>query len=1051
MTVMNTIRTDHSRFVALVVFVATGAAGCGDSPPGRTFYQRNIEPILTQKCAGNTSGCHSTNAGDPYKFAAGNFDVTSFDNVQKRRDVLARFGAYPYPLLLVKAAPLSALKIDYGGNVTFAPGAPGDGDPSADTFPTIDVQHSGGAVLDLNSDAFFTLQNWLDNGATENGLKPATPPQVGNGSCSDSIPPGFTKATYVTAMTQPSFDAFKATVQPILTRHGCNAASCHGAPQSDFYTTCGQSDDELAFNFSQAWSFVNIDKVNKMTVDDSQILRVPLAVSAGGRGHTGGDQFASKTDPDYVAIQTWAKGIGQLDFVKDATGKPDARKQFFANNIQPLLLRRGCSFEACHSPAATNDFKLRSGTQGFFSAVALQKNYDLLKSDFLALEFPDARRGRAIAKALLSSDNDATHTAVAGIEHRGGPVLETQGEVADRAACPPFDPAQPAVWNPDTTSAFCTFQAWIDLERSALLTAGQVTPMDSGKTIPIVYVQRSTAAADRLSFDTFQGGSDLRVVNATFGADEAINPAGVGGSTSLSAGCPGLTAAADIQAPDVANDGDRVVFAARNAAGEPLGVFVVPISAPASCVRVTPAVPDVNNLKVHNFDPAFSPDGNWIVFASTRGKPSGPGPTRSRKRFLPQSDLWRVAINGLQPDPSSYEQITFLSNSEISPQFMREGRITMTTEKVSDGFYQLSGRRINWDRTDYHPLLAQRASSAYADLTDLTQTKPSIGFASATDIREGSDGNFVLILSDLAADGSPVSPGGGGALGIFNRSIGPFEQGRTDTGFIPALRILNSTNMAAATGRAGSAASYRAPVTLPNGEIMVAYAPNAGSADFDIVAISPRTGAQRLLLTGGGAGTARVDAVLAYKYPARQLYDNRRQLVFGGNDAGDQAHGVVHMPDAPLLFTLLTGNLRRGRPVDAFRKAKYLAAYSEGLCPVGGCTAGPNGIFESRQMLGSAPLADDGSVRVQLPSGAGVVLELQDDKRASIVKMGEEHQLGPGEQISMGVSESLFNAVCAGCHGSVSGQEIDIGVTPDALTGASASKSATAGPASIGP
>src|SRR5262245_47758104 len=80
---------------------AATAAGCGggDPPPGRTFYQRNIEPILTQKCASNTSGCHSTNADDPFAFAAGNFDVTSFANVQKRRDVLAPFGAYPYSLL----------------------------------------------------------------------------------------------------------------------------------------------------------------------------------------------------------------------------------------------------------------------------------------------------------------------------------------------------------------------------------------------------------------------------------------------------------------------------------------------------------------------------------------------------------------------------------------------------------------------------------------------------------------------------------------------------------------------------------------------------------------------------------------------------------------------------------------------------------------------------------------------------------------------------------------------------------------------------------------
>src|SRR4051812_9740633 len=74
-SIMTAMETRETRIllrpiVGLAVLVATAWAGCGDSPPGRTFYQRNIEPILTQKCTGNTSGCHSTNADDPFKFAA---------------------------------------------------------------------------------------------------------------------------------------------------------------------------------------------------------------------------------------------------------------------------------------------------------------------------------------------------------------------------------------------------------------------------------------------------------------------------------------------------------------------------------------------------------------------------------------------------------------------------------------------------------------------------------------------------------------------------------------------------------------------------------------------------------------------------------------------------------------------------------------------------------------------------------------------------------------------------------------------------------------------
>jgi hypothetical protein len=717
-----------------------------------------------------------------------------------------------------------------------------------------------------------------------------------------------------------NFSSFKNDVQPILKDKGCNASNCHGAPQSDFYITCGKSDDQLAFNFSQAWSFVN------NPVDDSQLLRVPLAVASGGRGHTGGDQFSGTDDNDFKTIRDWASAVGKLDFADTPT------KAFFEANVQPIFLQRGCAFEACHSPAATNDFKLRAGTQGFFSAVALERNYELLKNEFMALEFPDARRGRAVAKSILFDDYRIPGQ-VGGIAHRGGSVLETPGATSsDPATCPAWTGDTP----PANVTPFCVIQEWVKRERATLGT--QVTAMDSGDTVPVVFVERNSGAtADRLEFDTFQGGADLMVSTATFGADFGKNMT-LGAPTSLlgDASCAGL-AGGDIQAPDVAPNGDLVAFAARPSAGAPLSVWTVRIST-GQCTQVTPP-----NGMIHNFDPAWSPDGQYIVFASTRGKN---GPTQSRKRLLPQSDLWRIQVPGGTP-----EQMTFLSNSEISPQFMREGRVTMTTEKASDNFYQLAGRRLNWDLTDYHPLLAQRSSSPYTSLTDLAMQGPSIGYSAATDIREGVDGNFLLILSDVGMDGKPVIPGGGGALATFNRSIGPFEQGRFDPGFLASVRIIDG---GAATGRMGATAAYRAPFPMPDGEILASFTPSTSGLNWRLVAVNPRTGATTTLLTPPN-GKAYVDAVIAYKYPTRALYENRRQLVFGGHSVGDdKAHAYIHMPDAPMVFTLLTGNLRRGRPVSAFRTATELVIESEGMCPTGTCTRGSNGIYESRMKLGSA-------------------------------------------------------------------------------------------------
>ena len=176
--------------------------------------------------------------------------------------------------------------------------------------------------------------------------------------------------------------------------------------------------------------------------------------------------------------------------------------------------------------------------------------------------------------------------------------------------------------------------------------------------------------------------------------------------------------------------------------------------------------------------------------------------------------------------------------------------------------------------------------------------------------------------------------------------------------------------------------------------------------------------------------------------------------MFGGSvdlAATGAGRANVHFPDAPMVFTMLTGNLRRGRPVDAFRGATQLAVYAEGAAPAGTTTGNTmSGVYQQRTLVGRAPLRADGSVRINVPAGVGAVLALEGDDGHTVVTMTEEHQLAPGEQISLGIREGLFDAVCGGCHGSVTGSELDVAVTPDALTGASESLSQTAEPVRIG-
>src|SRR5262249_28836559 len=152
--------------------------------------------------------------------------------------------------------------------------------------------------------------------------------------------------------------------------------------------------------------------------------------------------------------------------------------------------------------------------------------------------------------------------------------------------------------------------------------------------------------------------------------------------------------------------------------------------------------------------------------------------------------------------------------------------------------------------------------------------------------------------------------------------------------------------------------------------------------------------------------------------------------------------GVMHFPDLPVLATLLGANLRRGRDVKAFDSTASLRVYQEkpptSLNPP---RMGSQMVFSDRMLLGVAGLESDHSVKAAIPAGVPLILELIDGSAKTLFTMQEEHQLSPGEYITPGPPRAVFNGICGGCHGSLTGEELDVAVTPDALTGASVSLS----------
>jgi len=148
--------------------------GCDDQPPaGPQYYERVIQPILTQNCVFNQGACHKDDGNGN---ALGNLDLTSYANTTKRRDVLRTYGSFPVPLILLKASGANVPPIPYKGAT--------DG---MTKFYTSEIQHAGGATLSVTSSAFLELQKWLANGATEDGSVASKPQQMGTGACNKSF------------------------------------------------------------------------------------------------------------------------------------------------------------------------------------------------------------------------------------------------------------------------------------------------------------------------------------------------------------------------------------------------------------------------------------------------------------------------------------------------------------------------------------------------------------------------------------------------------------------------------------------------------------------------------------------------------------------------------------------------------------------------------------------------------------------------------------------------------------------------------------------------
>jgi hypothetical protein len=852
-------------------------------PEPTSYFATTISPILTAGCvrANTGTGCH---VADPKGNAFGNLDLSSFEGINRRRDLLQTYGPYPRPALLLKNIPSLTVAIQ-----SF--------DGTAISVST-DIKHVGGAILNPDDTAYSTLLYWINNGASEfnTGPQPAT---LFHYPCTDKDPD-----MSIAPFNQSSFDATKidtssANYQKFTAADGpasiikttCGSGNCHGTASNELYFLCGNDTAQLEWNYFTASQYISNPP------RDSEILRRPLDPTQGGSFHEGGVIFQGPSDPNYLAFLNWAVAQGPTPTSSFANVTPNLT--FFADRVQPMLVKKGCMMLQCHSAAMFHDYRLRGGSGGSFSYAATVKNYEL-SLEQLGVDSPDFNASRIARKNLYRPEvagttiptftpgQDAGPPPTAqplGMLHRGGPLFEDFGAVGpsecanatgwqtffkDRMTnpnatppncCPPTGtPAGNPSWQIYQSAAttdpidipippYCMLKEWHERERAAR----GLSPLTA-----IIYVQRPPQSGlDRAQdFDQFAGGAELHIAEASIAPNKpvswtttssgspstvltTVNGVALGANNTkvdLTL-CSGLVNGADVRRPMVSWDGTKFAFAARSTASDPLAVYEMDVKG-TTCTKhalntvTLPSSCSGSTAQIQNFDPAYAPDGS-IVFASTRGNvPAVQGNFGYCGPQVTAADPSKPNANIYSYNPTTKQttQLTYLLNMERHPSFMVDGRVIFTTEKREPNFYQLALRRENLDTGDYHPLYAQRGS---------------IGYYQADQVVEMGDKSFAAIFSTCTPGKTAGTPAtcpvhGGGVLGTFNRSLGvdftsknpadyPIDPTVIQPGsptapepsfFLHSLRI--PPLVVGASGTPGQTGDiYTTPSALPGGALLV--------------------------------------------------------------------------------------------------------------------------------------------------------------------------------------------------------------------------------------
>ncbi len=266
--------------------------------------------------------------------------MESYDTVVKRRDLLVDYGPYGVPGLLLKVVP------PYGIGLTNWVQAPS-------VLITTDVAHGAQTQIDFTSSTYTTLANWIENGAQENNAPPAEPAPKTYG-CTQRI---GSDPLFDGSADPPAADyaTFRAGAGPVLVQN-CAAGQLprldgeHAPPHVRQHATSSSAGTTSP----------------RATTSPRTRAR---ARSCGARCRARRAAPTTKAAPFFGRATTPAiepSRRGSAEKRRPTNVPSDAGFPFFADRVQPMLVKRGCMMLGCHSGSMFHDFRLRGGSGGHF-------------------------------------------------------------------------------------------------------------------------------------------------------------------------------------------------------------------------------------------------------------------------------------------------------------------------------------------------------------------------------------------------------------------------------------------------------------------------------------------------------------------------------------------------------------------------------------------------------------------------------------------------------------------------------------------------------------